>query len=468
MQYINILTVDGQTAVCFDTGLDPRAFARTKMSQSLIETGIISHPDGTRETWKPMGVYEKDGLMRVWGPLFDSQRLDMLLEKTTQSLQTESKKAAQQTALQAVAFWIRAKMLLGDTRSASNPAAAFISGDGQKKGAIFFAPEHLSSRCLFKEGSEIDRYNCPDLTGMDSAAFCAGLMLYMILSGNHPYPTKTIYQDMREGVFLPPHIAAAGLDKKVSELILAALLLPVEKKRTKKSGADILAGFLEILNDSENNVAAVSSLFNNLSTEENARLEKEGKRYLSRQTAVVKAKRFAAHNKFALIGFMASFIFVFFIIISTTNSYSQRPTTEGMASDTVIWAYYDAFSSLNHMFMEACINGADKTDINAAVSLFAITKAREAYEYTGTPSIIPARVWRENGGELPAPNVFGVTDLSLEYLSGSEDDGMIIYRVNYVLWSPSDDYSVRREDVLTLKRDRKKNWRITEILRTEF
>ena len=473
MQHINISTIEGKTAVCFYTGLDPRAFARTKMSQSLIETGIVSYPDGSRETWKPAGVNEIDGLMIVWGPLFASQRLDLLLEKTSQSLQTASRQAAQQEALQAVAFWIRAKMLLGDTRSASNPGAVFFCGEdgkaqGQKKGAIFFAPEHLSNRCLLTEGSQTDRYNCPDLTDMEAAAFCAALMLYLILTGGHPYPAATIYQDMREGVFLPPHLAAAGLDKKICELINAALLLPVEKKKTAKSGSDILAGFLEILLDRENKVTDVSSLFSALSAEENTHVEKERKKYLFMQKTILKTKRFAARNKFAIIGIIAGLLFTTFIILSTSDSFSRRPTTAGMFSDKVIMAYYDAFSSLNHLFMEACIMGADKTDINAAVSLYAIARTRDAYEGTSAPSIISARVWKDNGGQLPAPNVFGVTDLNITYLAGSEDENMILYRTEYLLWSPFEDYSTKRSDVITLTRDRRRNWRITEILRTEF
>jgi len=473
MQSINISTVDGKTAVCFETGLDPRAFARTKMSQSLIETGVISYPDGPHEVWKPAGVNEINGLMSVWGPLFASQRLDILLEKTGSLVQTASRQAARQTALQAVAFWIRAKMLLGDKRSASNPGAAFICGeDGktpkQKKGSVFFAPEHLSNRCLFIEGSEIDRYNCPDLTGMDTAAFCAGLMLYRILAGAHPYPAATIYQDMREGIFLPPHLAAVGLNKKICDLIMAALLLPVEKRRPAKSGSDILAGFLEILTDRENRVIDISSLFNKLTTEENTRLEKEKQRHLFRQNTFVKTKRFAIRNKYVLFGTAVGLLFFLFIIFSTTKSISQRLTTAGMASDTVIMAYYDAFSSLNHVFMEACVMGADKTDINAAASLFAVGKAREAYELSNTSNFVPARVWKDIGGELPAPNVFGVTDLDIEYLAGSEEDSMIIYRTNYLLWTPNDDYAIKRNDVITLRRDRRKNWRITEILRNEF
>ena len=472
MQHIKISTVDGKTAVCFETGLDPRAFARTKMSQSLIETGIVFRPDGSHEIWRPAGVNETNGLMTVWGPLFASQRLDMLLEKTGSLVQTASRQAAQQAALQAVVFWIRAKMLLGDTRSASNPGAAFICDeDGktpeEKRGCVFFAPEHLSNRCLFIEGSETDCYNSPDLTGMETTAFCAGLMLYMILTGAHPYPAAAIYQDMREGVFLPPHLAAMGLNKKLCDLIMAALLLPVEKRRTAKSGSDILADLLALLMDRESRIAGVPSLFNTLTTEENARLEKERKQHLFRQNSVVKTKRFVIRNKYAFLGTAVGLFFVLFVIFSTTKSFSQRPTTAGMAPDTVIMAYYDAFSSLNHVFMEACVMGADKTDINEAINLFAISKTREAYDLSNAMKFVPARVWKDTGGELPAPNVFGVTDLVIEYLAGGEEEDMIIYRAGYLLWSPIDDYAVKRSDVITLRRDRRENWRITEILRTE-
>jgi len=472
MRRINIATIEGKPAVSFDTGLDPRSFARTKMSQSLIETGIIISPNGQSETWKPAGVHETKGLMSVWGPLFDAERLDLLLEKIYPAAPDNVLQASQQAALQAVACWIRAKMLLGEKHSTLNPGAAFVrckdeTDSEYKKGSVFFAPEHLSNRCLFIEGSEIDRYNCPDLAGMEAIAFCAGLMLYRILAGVHPYPAETIYQDMREGIYLPPHLAVAGLNEKLSYLINCALLLSVEKKQTSKNGADILVEILEIIADRENRAVDVSSLFNKLSTEKNAQIEKERKQYLFRQNNVVKIRRFAIHNKYPLIGITAGLLFIFFVVFNMTKSDSRRPTTASMDSKTVIIAYYDAFSALDHVFMEACIMGADRTDINAAASLFAVEAVRRTYEFTANSAIIPARVWKEMGGELPAPNVFGVTDMEIEYLAGDESDNMMIYRADYLLWSPDDDYAIKRSDVLTLRRDKRKNWRITEILRTE-
>jgi hypothetical protein len=473
MQYrIHISEIDGKKAVCFDTGLDPRSFARTKMSQSLIESGYIVHPDGTHEVWRALGVNEVDGVMRVWGSPFTGKRLDLLIDELNNIYIPEEKKAAlRQEALQAVTFWIRAKMLLGDTHSAFNPGAAFIDcedGKEHPKGSVFFTPPNLSNRCLLVEGKELDRFSCPDLTGMDAAAFSAGVMLYRILSGVLPYQSDAvIFQDMREGVFLPPNLAVPALDKKICDLIQSALFLPFEKKRSTANGTDIIGNFLKILMISENSTVSFSSLFSQLSLEENEQFTKEKKRFLFKQNYFVRTRRFVLRNKHAMIGATVGLSFIVFIFATTTASMRGRPTTAAMASDAVVVAYYEAFSSLDHMFMEACINGADRTDINAAANIFAIYRTRQTYEMSSRAIIIPARVWKESGGDLPAPDVFGVTDMVIEYKAGGENESMIMYQADYLLWAPDVDFPRIRSDILTLKRDRKKNWRITEILRTE-
>jgi hypothetical protein len=458
---IFIAEVNNQQSVCFDTGLDPRSFARTKMSQSLIDPGFTVNPGGSHEEWKVTGVNEQGGFMRIFGPYVPGKRLDLLLEEITPISQSPDLK---QEALEAVIYWSKAKMFLGDVRSALNPGAAFVS----KEGNVFFAPEHISTRCLFIEGNKLDTYNCPDLAGMDATAFCTAVMLYKILTGNHPYPTADIYQDMREGVFIPIHIAAPGLNEQLSELIQAALLLPVEKKNTPKtSGIDILSGILEILSGRGNKFTSVSSLFETISPDKEKHFENEKKRYLFKMNIIIKTKRYILNNKPFLLGIALAAAFVIFILCNTVINISSRPTTEGMTPDTVVTAYYEAFSSLNHPLMEACIKGADKRDINAVATFYAVLKQRQAIEGEKAASVIQARVWKELGGELPAPNVFGVTDLVVKHIGGEEDDDLMIYQADYDLWSPFDDFARHRSDILTLKHDRGKRWRIIELLRTE-
>ena len=468
MERIFISDVDNKQSVCFNTGLDPRSFARTKMSQSLIETGFVVYPNGTNKSWKPAGVYESNGIMQVWGPLFNGKRLDLLINEISSISQNNTS----QVALQAVVLWIRAKMSLGETHSSVNPGASFIcfenGNENYPKGSVFFAPEYISNRCLFTEGSQLDRSNCPDLLGMEATAFCTGVMLYTILTGTHPYPTDDIYQDMREGVFLPINLAVPTLNEKLSGLIQAALLLPVLSKRTSMSAIDIVTEILKILINSESRITSISSLYRTLTTDKTKRFEKEKKQFLFKQNLMVKSRRFLARNKAVVAVCTAIAVFAGIITFTMTAGASQRPTTQGMTPENVIYAYYNAFSGLDHIYMEAIINGADKTDINSAVSYMAILKTMQSYERSSELRVRQAQAWLDNGGELPAPDVFGVTNLTLEHMAGREvEASLMVYRTEYSLWPLNEQYSLHRSDVISLRPDRKNNWRITEILRIE-
>jgi len=454
----------GECKVCFDTGLASRSFARTKMSQNLIEPGFIVSMDGTHKEWKASGVIEVDGFMRVWGQIAPGKRLDILIEECDCAA-LETRRAA----LQAIVSWIKAKLFLGDSQTALNPGASFILND-----AVFFAPDYIANSCLFIEDPNSDHYNCPDLNGIDAAAFCAGTMLYKVLTGFFPFQSDEIYQDMREGIFLPISLAAPELDEKLAEIIQASLLLPAIKASSLKNnasgevsgGTSILTQILESLQADKTGIINVNSLYKPLSEEKRIYIEKEKKNYLLKQNSITGAKRFVMRNKNALIGTGIGIFILVVVILSVIQSISGRPTTQGLTSAGVITAYYDSFSKLDHVFMEACVQGADKSDINAAAGFFAVTKARQAYEYTTDTILIPANEWLENGGELPAPNVFGVTDLTIENASGSEIESVTTYRVNYLLWAPHEQ-SVSRSDTLTLRRDKRGNWRIIDIQRVE-
>jgi len=462
---VHVSNVDNNPAMCFDTGLDPRSFARTKMSQSLIEPGYVVNPDGSHEVWKAAGVNETDGSMRVYGSPFQGKRLDLLLnEICSETLGNRDKSALKKESINAVVSWIKAKMFLGETRSALNPSASFASPDG----SVFFAPEYLSNRCLYLEGILQDTYNCPDLLGMDASAFCAGLMLYVIFTGSQPYSGTEIYQDMREGVFMPVLFASPGLNAQLAELIQAALFLPVIKKRTLqksrdlKYGINILTKLIEILSSDEIMLAEVSQ-------EKTEQIEKDKKSYVFRQKIAVKTRRFAVRNKHLLVGASIVFAFVLFITVSTAKSYASRLTTLGMTAQEVVITYYNAFSSLNYSMMDACVQGkrTGRTDLIAALNLIAIYKQRQNYEMAHDIAIVQAKTWRDNGGELPAPDVFGVTDLFVQYRGGDENEGLVFYSADYKLWSPMENFARIRSDRLMLKRDKKKNWRIVELDRSE-
>jgi hypothetical protein len=456
-QRILIAEAEGKSSLCFDTGLDPRSFARTKLSQCFTEPGYIVCPDSTVKAWNASNVFILDGFMRVWGPLFEGERLDLFINSQNDK------------ALQAVIFWIRARLFLGDTQSILNPGAAFVALTGKQEtaGSVLITPENLSNRCLIAEEDEndINPYLCPDLSGMDAAAFCAGTMLYRVFTGVHAFnDIKNIYQDMRDGLFIPPHFISYGMDEKLSKMIENALLLPVANKR-KENGTAILNSLLTFLTENKSGGdVKVSSFIRDVSEEEKEAITAKKKQITGRTNAIVKTKRFITRYKAALYAAAAVVLFAIFVAWNVANTHAQL-TTKGLDSHSVVTSYYEAFNTLNHTYMEACLSGADKSDVNVAVNYYAIDRMRQAYEMKAGTAIISAHVWKEMGGELPAPNVFGITDMDIEEISGYEEDNEMRYRAKYLLWFPNEEAHSDRTDDLTLIR-KKGIWKITEIKRT--
>lgn len=469
MRKIDISDVEGKQVLCFDTALDARSFARTKLAQCITDPGYIIYPDGSNRTWKASGVAEVNNSMKIYGPVFAGDRLDALIEAAKDD--TSEDAALKNTALQALVIWIRAKIALGNTPSSFAPGATIIansenSANEHPKGSIFFSPETISDRCLIAEGITVNHFTSQDLSGMDAVAFCAGTMLYEIFGGACAYNlSENIHQEMRDGSFLPLDFAAPNLNKNITSLVETALLLPVPKKRTSQGGGEILNRILKALTGTNGETQHISSFYLTLPEEEKLRIAKEKNRFIKRKNAAVKTKHFLVKNRSVLIGAAVAAAFFIPILGSILSNTSNRISTKGMTPPDVINLYYDSLDELNHVNMEVCISGADKADINMVTTFFATEKIRQATEMDFNKSIISAKSWKNSGGSLPAPNVFGVTDLSISLASENERDKKIRYNVNYTLWIPSEKEPINRKDQLTLTR-KKGNWQITEINRS--
>jgi len=448
VQRIFISEIEGKKALCFDTGLDSRSFAQSRFFQCIAVPGFIVSPSGSIETWKASGVAEGDASMLVWGPPFSGGRLDVLVNN------------GKDEAISAIAWWIRARLALGENQAAFDSPVALIAGFGTEEpthseGTVFFPPLALSRRCLLAEGAEPDRYNCPDLEGMEAAVFSAAAMLYRVFAGCAPFSAadENLYQDMREGNFVPLRYAAPGIDEKLGNLVQAALVPSGGAKKPGETADGILRQFLEILMPAGREAKTAASFFRTLSGEEEALLKKEKERLLKRNKTVVNTRRFITRNKAVLLGIAAAVVIVFFAANSVLKSRAELPTTRGMDSGTVVHSYYNAIGELDHPLIEACLaKEADKSDLDMVINLFVISRVRQAYENNPGP------------GESGA---FGITDLTVTLVSGGEEDGEARYLAVYTLCMPEgEDYRpIRRRDELTLAR-RRGNWQITEIKRT--
>jgi hypothetical protein len=475
------LEVEGKPALGFDTGLDAQAFAQAKMAQFITQPGLAIFPGGKTETWKAGGVIEGQrpegtSSMVIWGPPFPGERLDLLIEDDTR----------RDEALRALRHWLEAVLVSGEEEAPLRPGGAFVS----PQGAVFFPPERLASRSLQAEGAEAwlrgsEAYVHPDLTGKAAAAFAAAAMLYRVFSGLRPFSGgsgETLHQNIREGVFLPVRLAAPGLDEKTAALIDAALeggkkdqegRLDPEPIRDRLRSAPEAA--------SETAAGGVAAFFRPLPETERAKTAEEAARFWKKKNTLVHTRRFVIRNTAIIGGIAAAALFAVLIARSVIAGRAGLPTTAGMDSAQVVRSYYEAFGALDHQMMDAAVTGkAGKGDIEMVTNFFVISRVRQAYEYSSSP-VIPAQEWRDSGSPPVNSQVFGVSDLDMEKISGGGDE--IRYRVSYILWLPASFAGAGPEsadpppeetppplpypytDELVLIRH-KGNWRIAEISRT--
>ena len=486
--------IDGGQALCFDTGLDSRAFAQARLAQFLSEHGCIVNLSGGIVPWKAGGVVEAvnpslaqgAATMHIWGQAFAGERLDRVLHDS----------ARRDAALAAVVSWIDARLALEGEENVPRvplwPCAALIANAEPEQNtasgeAVLFLPENIVRRCIQAEGEEarlrgIGQYVHPDLEGADAAAFTAAAMLYRVFSGAGAFSAlreDLLHQDMREGNFLPLRLAAPGLDPQIAELIQEALT-PQGKSTgaadcpspqgSKSDAADLLAPLRESLGNANPDWKA-EKFFHALGGQELEKLAEEKEKYLHRKKIQVNARRFVIRNTAIIAGIAAAVLITLFVGASIAKGRASAPTTAGMDSLTVVNSYYEAINSLDHQFLEASTaRGAGKADITMTANLFVINRVRQAYEYSQF-KFMPPDEWLEAGRPPLDIPVYGISGLHITHVSGSEDSDAVHYSAVYALWLPiseNDDNEplvYNYTDELRLERI-KGNWRIAEIKRS--
>jgi len=264
--------------------------------------------------------------------------------------------------------------------------------------------------------------------------------------------------------------------------------------------------------------ASVSSLIRPVSETDRLSLEKEKKQFLRVKTASVNTKRFVKRNTGILVACLIGIGVLSFFVHAMVQSRAARPTTEGMEPIEVIKSYYNAFGELDHILMESMLmRGVGRNDLNMVTHLFVINRVRMAHEHSPRSLIISAQEWqeRQRRQELETPYdildvmeildlllprnfaVFGVTDLQIEPLETritptanrrrNNDDDEVHFRVDYRLWVPAQmaggsgatpdtraetetfeqppPVYFRHTDIVSLARNRRGNWQISDISR---
>ena len=407
----------------FDTGLCARAFAQAKMAQFITLPGFIVFPNGEIKTWKPGGVIDRQTMI-IWGPAFPG-------EKLTDIINSERK----DEALNALLFWLTARIIIEENPDINCSVYPGTNGAyvvTQKRynadfptGTVFFPPQRLISlvqRC------QTERWTHPDLKGAQAISFEAGAMLYRIFCGVPPFPNNNreeLMQDIREGVFVPPFLAAPGIDPDLASLISNAM-----NSTASNVSPQQIRDFFKASGSKP-----VSSWIKTLDKNELDKVLSERQQYNKKNSLKVKTRRFVNRNTTLLAVSLISLVLLLFIIRGGVRHRSEMPTTRGMTAIEVVYAYYNAFNALNHVMMEACLTGRislARDDINTVMNFFVISRVRQAYELFDP--IFPAAEWLNEGRPVTDRLVFGITDLAITTLW--ESDTQASFEANYILWLP--------------------------------
>jgi hypothetical protein len=317
------------------------------------------------------------------------------------------------------------------------PESAGASAGNFPPGTVFFPPARLVKRTLETGDSlmrDAGRWVHPDLEGPEGTAFSTGAMLYRVFCGAPPFladNSDELRQDIRESVYLPPHLAAPGIAPEIAAAIANSMSSVAQNREQHiRPSPDFIAGLTGPVYSRK-----VSSWFRPLGEEESAKIGAEREQYTRKKNLAVKTRRFVIRNT-AIIA--ASFIALLVTALFIRNMIRHRaelPTTRGMTPVEVAEAYYGAFENLDHTLMEACVtNKAGKNDIDMVVNLYVMTKMRQAYETTGE-SYITAQKWLEQGRLVTDKTVFGVTGLRIRPLSENSESAVL--DAEYILWMPS-------------------------------
>ena len=473
--------LDGKTVLGFDSGLDARTFAQTKMAKFINQPGYIVFPDGKIEIWQSEGVAELAKSMIIWGLHFPGEQLLEIIDR-------------QSEALDALRYWLKARIALekytgaGKEFSFPGPAGAYIVTvrqiDGQAPsrqtraenyplGTIFFPPGRLLKRALDAAGAllEAQRWIHPDFTGKDEISFCAGVMLYHIFCDTPPFHLREeneLREDIREGVFVPPRLAAPGLDPEMSELITGAISPITNSKEAKpRPLPDSILAFI-----GRPASRPASSWVKTLNGKEISSARLEYDQYTKRAAGVVKTRRFLIRNTAAIAAILVVFLISLFFTRSIIRSRAELPSTIGMTAIEVVKAYYSAFSALDHAMMQACVTGrAGRNDIQTVSSLFVVIRVRQAHE--GGEFFMSAEQWLDAGQPETDKIVFGITDIEINVLW--ENSSNAVFEAAYRFWSPAANENEENpaaipqaaytRDIVSLAFQRGA-WRITGIERT--
>ncbi len=422
---------EGRSVLTMDTGMTPRAFAQTRLPQTLSRAGYIIRPSLEIEEWIPEGTFcdetRPNAAMQVWGPLFSG---DTLLASIT----GDDRESAWKKLYQCVSLISRASIAgkispeIVTALSGAGPEAILLAEDG----SVLLLPSDLYTRCIDGHGEKNVVENRlfwihPDFRTQNpswSFAFLAGTLAYRIIAGKPPFhpgdsaQAEELAVNMQKGIFEPLQLAVWEIRAAAASCINALISTGIA------TSTDTLLAFgpaySSILDPSKEGIPPTSEY-----TGEKAKAEKKRK-------AIIARKRFFHRHRTSLI--VGGAIAALTAVLAGTylNDIKDRPDTKGLNALAVVTGFYRGLASLDQEIPQAYLLRGVKTEYSDLITnLYVTSKVREAYE-KDVGILSPARLFLLRSPEKKT--VFGITGLTAEKVSENTADAE--YTVKFYIWLP--------------------------------
>ncbi|MBQ7158893.1 MAG: hypothetical protein IJS09_05670 [Treponema sp.] len=397
--------------IFLSTSLSEDAFGRTQYIREIDENGFVATipekaadtSDVTFEPWKFTGTKtDENGIVAFAGPsLGGGKTLYEIFENGTQSDMHAAAKAVlfaltaaleQNVALNDVGA--EGIMLFAETRTENVAQETDENRTTPSYTRILFLPANL-----FDRSANNTRENYADyqgffirkgLTGTDALLFTRAVIAYRALCGTLPYPERDLSKrqaDIFDARFVPSYMQINGLNSDLASAIDCGLQVSAEAKplpgerrfvsekdeeRRKKILATAkrfsLDVFAQELTNSDDSVPATRTP--ELSEEEFiARRE----RFLKKQTATVKRRRFTRRNHSRLIVAGIAIVLAVWAITSFQRENQKLATSKGLTSWETTQELYATIHKSSVPHLQEIAKGKNLKNLKQIVSGFYVT-----------------------------------------------------------------------------------------------
>ena len=444
--------------IIFDTGLSESAFAKTRLSNLLSESGIAACADknfGSDMTfsfseWKFDGVKtigDGDGAhVHLFGRFGEEEEMLSLAEIC---LRAERGGEAERYAAAAASY---ATVCAIEEAKKENVKIENIGAGGiyvkaapgfAKKPAVLFLPQALFDKACASGGESYAKLQgfwiSKALSERRSAlSFTQAVIAYRALAKRMPYDKSdesARSTDEYDKNYMKLEHVINGVDKSLAESVDAALELPartVEAERKNPRGSHGVHGAAEALHTADGqkeNSFPLQAFYAELGIDDGAIKEvphpaalpqsefdaKVASYYKSKKRSISARRAFRRNAGTIAVCFAASAVIAFFAFSAVRNT-RRRPSAVGLTSFEVTEAFYEAIHTQNVELVGTMSSGkVSKRYGDIVGSIYIVNKTRSAYDPKN--GIVTPEAWFASLSEENADarrDVYGITSFTLD------------------------------------------------------